>query len=302
MAEDRSKSGREPDPELADPPTLRAEAPREVALELALPDGQSLQLTVLDPGVERLVVAPEPANPASVLEALSRLARGGRDQLHAADSPAGGDEALTRTPTADHPVLTVSEPAAELGDGQDRGLVDDGPLEGPPTQRWFAAPPGEASDRAGGGERRRGRPVRGGAAAAVLAQGGERRSVTGPVPMARDQRARRQQAESGRRVGVAAGGKLTALFEPGTPVPAEATHVFHTERDGQAELALSICVQPAAVDAEWRVIGQLRYRGLVPRPAGQGKVEFTFKLDDHHQLMVTALVEGMVHEKAIRLA
>ena len=107
---------------------------------------------------------------------------------------------------------------------------------------------------------------------------------------------------AGRAIGAAAEGTpVAALFERDTPLPAEAKCSFRTTRDMQTEMTLTLFESSKQRIDQNEVLGQLRYRGLQPLPAGRTGVEFLFVLDEGGLLHVTANVGGKPFERTIRL-
>jgi molecular chaperone DnaK len=107
---------------------------------------------------------------------------------------------------------------------------------------------------------------------------------------------------AGRTIGAALqGGQPEVLFERSTPLPAEVRRTFHTTEDGQTEMVVSLYEETKERIDESRVIGHLRYKGLRPRPRGQGQVDFTFVLDRDGILHVSAVVEGKQYDRSIKL-
>jgi len=106
----------------------------------------------------------------------------------------------------------------------------------------------------------------------------------------------------GRTIGAGPkGGPVVTLFERDTPLPAEVFKAFHTQTDGQTEMAIGLFEESKSRIDESRTIGHLRYKGLRPAPAGEARIDFTFYLDEDGILHVTALVEGKEYTKSIRL-
>ena len=107
---------------------------------------------------------------------------------------------------------------------------------------------------------------------------------------------------AGRTIGAGLEGKeVDTIFERDTPLPCEVHHTFYTQSDGQEEMVIKLYEESKSRIDESRAIGHLRYRGLRPAPAGQGRVEFTFMLDKDGILHVSAMVEGKRYDKTIRL-
>ena len=85
------------------------------------------------------------------------------------------------------------------------------------------------------------------------------------------------------------------------PLPAEMSHSVATWQDGQTEMAVKL-YEEASSDLEGgKTIGRLRFRGIKPAPAGEGKIDFTVLLDEDGILHITAVVEGKEHTKTIKL-
>ncbi len=107
---------------------------------------------------------------------------------------------------------------------------------------------------------------------------------------------------AGRTIGVGTeAGSVVTIFERDTPLPAEAEHIFRTERDNQTDMVVTLYEGSKSRIDERQVLGQLRYRGLHPRSLGESYVEFTFLLDEDGLLHVRAVVEGRVFDKTIKL-
>jgi molecular chaperone DnaK len=107
---------------------------------------------------------------------------------------------------------------------------------------------------------------------------------------------------AGRTIGAGLkGGHVETLFERNTPLPAEVHHSFYTEHEGQTEMVLALYEESKSRIDESRTIGHLRYKGLRPAPAGKGRVDFTFVLDEDGMLHVSAIVEGKQYDKTIKL-
>ena len=66
-------------------------------------------------------------------------------------------------------------------------------------------------------------------------------------------------------------------------------------------MVVALYEEPKSRIDESRTIGHLRYKGLRPAPRGQGKVEFTFVLDEDGMLHVHAVVEGKQYDKSIKI-
>jgi molecular chaperone DnaK len=107
---------------------------------------------------------------------------------------------------------------------------------------------------------------------------------------------------AGRTIGAGIRGKAAeTLFDRNTPLPAEVRHTFHTTEDGQTEMVIALYEESKSRIDESRTIGHLRYKGLRPAPAGQGRVDFVFILDEDGMLHVSAMVEGKQFDKSIKL-
>jgi len=107
---------------------------------------------------------------------------------------------------------------------------------------------------------------------------------------------------AGRTIGVGLkGGPTVTLIERSMPLPAEVTHSFHTQRDGQTEMSVGLYEEAKSRIDESKTIGHLRYKGIKPAPAGERKVDFNFLLDEDGMLHVTAVVEGKEFHKTIKL-
>lgn len=107
---------------------------------------------------------------------------------------------------------------------------------------------------------------------------------------------------AGRTIGVGTEGSgVVTIFERNTPLPAEVQHSFNTVRPNQTDMVVTLYEGAKSRVDERQVLGQLRYRGLRAAPAGKNKVDFTFILDEDGLLHVTAVVEGRVFDKTIKL-
>ena len=96
-------------------------------------------------------------------------------------------------------------------------------------------------------------------------------------------------------------GEIVRLFERDAILPAYAKKVFLTSRDDQSEMVLTLYQGRAERDELTEVLGQLRYRGINPAPAGERQIAFAFRLDEGGMLNVAAEVEGKVFRKSIPL-
>ena len=108
---------------------------------------------------------------------------------------------------------------------------------------------------------------------------------------------------AGRTIAISVdGADIDLLFERSTPLPAEVRKTFHTTRDNQTELGVVLYEVPTTKVDRRQVLGQLRYRGLEPGPAGGSKVDLVFHLDKDGVLHVSANIGGHVVERTIRVA
>jgi molecular chaperone DnaK len=134
-----------------------------------------------------------------------------------------------------------------------------------------------------------------GAALRAAELAGEKMKAT---PMA----GRRLQEVAGRTIGASIQeGVVETIFERDTQLPAEHKHIFRTVRDNQTDMVVTLYEGSKSRIDERHILGQLRYRGLRARPAGQNGISFTFILDEDGLLHVTAIVEGRTFDKTIRL-
>jgi molecular chaperone DnaK len=107
---------------------------------------------------------------------------------------------------------------------------------------------------------------------------------------------------SGRTIGAGQrGGEVVILIQRDDPLPVEASHVFHTLADNQTEMVIVLYEESTASLEQIRSIGQLRYKGLKPAPAGKSHVDFSFLLDEEGLLHATATVEGKKISQTIQL-
>ena len=108
---------------------------------------------------------------------------------------------------------------------------------------------------------------------------------------------------AGRTIGAAVKGQsMVTLFGRSTPLPAETRYTFHTEQDDQTVMVVELYESPESNIDPTRPIGKLRYKGIRRAPAGKGKIDLAFHLDEDGMLHVTATVEGKHHHQTIRLA
>ena len=107
---------------------------------------------------------------------------------------------------------------------------------------------------------------------------------------------------AGRTIGVGIkGGPTVTLIERNMPLPAEVSHSFPTQKDGQTEMVVGLYEEFKSRIDESKTIGHLRYKGIKPAPKGERSVDFNFLLDEDGMLHVTAIVEGKEFNKTIKL-
>ncbi|MDO4493309.1 MAG: nucleotide exchange factor GrpE [Clostridia bacterium] len=85
-----------------------------------------------------------------------------------------------------------------------------------------------------------------------------------------------------------AGGMFTPLIERNAAIPVTRKRVFTTMRDGQTEFELHILQGNAADAAGNKDLGRSTLQGIAPAPAGAGKIEVGFSLDENGFVSVTA--------------
>ncbi len=97
------------------------------------------------------------------------------------------------------------------------------------------------------------------------------------------------------------GGRMTALVERNTTIPAERKQVFSTADDNQTAVTVRVFQGERPMAADNRLLGQFNLEGIPPAPRGVPQIEVKFDLDANGILNVSAKDLGTGTEQTVRI-
>ncbi len=95
------------------------------------------------------------------------------------------------------------------------------------------------------------------------------------------------------------GGFVEALIPRNTPIPTEASKVFHTAHDGQVQVRIQIFQGESRMATDNEMLGEFVLDGLRPAPRGEVKVRITFAINADGIVKVSA--EDVATGKAVNM-
>ena len=97
------------------------------------------------------------------------------------------------------------------------------------------------------------------------------------------------------------GGFCEVLIPRNTSVPTEASKVFHTAHDQQAEVRVAVFQGESRMSSENELLGEFVLDGLPRLPRGQVRVRITFEIDADGIVHVRAVDDKLGVERSIRI-
>jgi molecular chaperone DnaK (HSP70) len=97
------------------------------------------------------------------------------------------------------------------------------------------------------------------------------------------------------------GGFCEVLLPRNTPVPAEASKVFHTATDNQTEVRVAVYQGEGRMVEQNTLLGEFVLDEIPPLPRGQVRVRISFSLDSDGILSVAAMDDKTGRETHVRI-